>query len=118
MAAPNIVNVSSILGKTAVANITTSLSSIVTNDTANSVYKINSIIVSNVDGSNTADLSVAFTRSSVPRFIAKTIPVEADTSFTPLDKSTVIYLEENDSLDVSGSANDHLQILISYEVIS
>ena len=58
MAAPNIVNVATITGKTAVANVTTIASDIVTNSAASGkVFKINSLIISNIDGANTADIT-------------------------------------------------------------
>lgn len=118
MAAPNIVNVVSIVGKTTVADVTTTLTSIVTNNTADSVYKINTIIVSNIDGTTDVDFSLSLTRASTPFYVVKTVSVVADTSFTPIDKSTVLYLEEGDILQAIASSNSKLQILISYEIIS
>ena len=50
MAAPNIVAVTTIRGKSNVANLTTTSSSVVVNDVnSGKVFKINTIIVSNVD---------------------------------------------------------------------
>jgi hypothetical protein len=118
MAAPNILNVTSITGKTAVASVTTSLSAVVTNNIADSVYKINTVIVANTDGSAAVDFSLTLTRNSTNTYIVKTVSVAADTAFTPIDKSTVIYLEEGDALSVVASDNNKLQILISYEIIS
>ena len=47
MANPNIVNVSTIYGKTAVANVSTSVAAIVNNaPSSGSIYKINSLVVS------------------------------------------------------------------------
>jgi len=53
MAAPNIVNVTAITGKTSVTDLTsTSATTVVSNAaSSNKVFKINSLIVSNVDGS-------------------------------------------------------------------
>ena len=66
MAAPNIVNVTTILGKTAVQQVTTSATAIVTNGAASGkVFKINALYIANVDGTNNADISVALHRSSV-----------------------------------------------------
>jgi hypothetical protein len=65
MAAPNIVNVSTITGKTAVLAVTTSATAIVTNSAASGkVFKINALYVSNVDGANAADITVDIFRSS------------------------------------------------------
>ena len=59
MAAPNIVNVTTITGKTSVLAVTTSATAIVTNSgSSGQVYKINALYVSNVDGTNNVDLNV------------------------------------------------------------
>jgi len=59
MAAPNIVNVATITGKTAVLAVTTSATAIVTNSAASGkVFKVNALYVSNVDGVNAADINV------------------------------------------------------------
>ena len=59
MAAPNIVAVTTIRGKSNVANLTTTSSSVVVNDVnSGKVFKINTIIVSNVDGTNSGNVTV------------------------------------------------------------
>jgi hypothetical protein len=60
MANPNIVNVTDIRGKTVVADLTTTNSTLVVENVAASgkVFKINSLIVSNVDGSSAADITI------------------------------------------------------------
>ena len=59
MAAPNIVNVVTITGKTAVQAITTSATAIVTNAAdSGKVFKVNALYISNVDGTNNADINV------------------------------------------------------------
>ena len=59
MTAPNIVNVSTITAKTASAALGTSAASIVSNAaSSNKVFKINTILVSNVDGTNNADVTI------------------------------------------------------------
>ena len=53
MAAPNIVAVSTIRGKSNVANLTTTSSSVIVNPVnSGQVFKINTIMISNVDGTN------------------------------------------------------------------
>jgi len=60
MAAPNIVNVSTIIGKTAkIALTSTSQTTLVSNAASSGkVFKINMIQVANVDGANAADVTV------------------------------------------------------------
>lgn len=120
MAAPNIVNVSAIYGKTVGAAVTTSLTSVLTNSSgSNKVFKINSIIAANIDGTSNADLSVTvYKNATTDYFLASTISVPADATLVVVGKETVIYLEENDSIRALANANGDLHIIISYEEIS
>ena len=117
MAAPNIVNVSTITGKLAVQAITTSATAIVTNSASSGkVFKVNALIISNVDGTNAATVNVDVYRSSTAYHIAKTISVPADSSLDVINKA--IYLEEGDSLRLTASVNSDLEGVCSYEEIS
>lgn len=117
MAAPNIVNVTTITGKTAVMAVTTSATAIVTNSAAsNTVVKINALYVANIDGTNACDLTVDIFRSSTAYKIASTISVPADATLDIISKS--IYLEEGDSLRLTAGANSDLEAVCSYEIIS
>jgi hypothetical protein len=119
MAAPNIVNVSTIIGKTAVQAVGTSATAIVTNSAASGkVFKINSLVIANIDGTNSADITVEFFRSSVAYDIAKTIAVPADATLVVISKDTAIYLEEGDELRLLASAASDLEAVCSYEEIS
>lgn len=119
MAAPNIVNVATITGKTAVANVSTTAADIVTNSAAsNKVFKINTLIIANIDGVNTADISASIFRSSVEYRFAYTINVPADASLVLLSKDNGVYLEEGDTIRLTASANSRLQAVCSYEEIS
>lgn len=117
MAAPNIVNVSTIIGKTAVQTVGTSATAIVTNSgSSNKVFKINALYVSNVDGTNNAEITVDLFRSSTAYRIANTVVVPADASLDVLSKA--IYLEEGDSLRLTANAASDLEAVCSYEEIS
>jgi hypothetical protein len=119
MANPNLVNVTSIFGKTAHVNLTTSSQSIVSNAAdSNKIFKINSIIVANVDGSASADVTVNFNNAGTTFAIASTISVPADSTLVVLDKASSIYLEENDAIAALASATGDLVIHISYEEIA
>ena len=117
MAAPNIVNVTSILGKTDTFALTTTLTTTLLTCAADKVYKINSIIVANVDGTNAADVTVTYNDQSNTRAIASTISVPADSSLNVIDKNSSFYLEEGDSIEGGASANSDLVALISYEIM-
>jgi uncharacterized protein YajQ (UPF0234 family) len=117
MAAPNIVNVATIIGKTAVQNIGTSATDIVTNSAASGkVFKINALYVSNIDGTVNVTVDVDLFRSSTAYCIAKTITVPADSTLDVVSKA--IYLEEGDSLRLTASLANDLQAVCSYEEIS
>lgn len=119
MAAPNIVGVTTILGKTAVLAVTTSEVAIVTNSAAsNKVFKINSLIVANIDGTNAADITVVIKRSAVNYALASTVTVPADSSLVVISKESTVYLEEGDAIFCTASANSDLQAVCSYEEIS
>lgn len=119
MANPNIVNVTVINGNTAVANVTTVATAIVTNSAAsNKVYKINGIIVANIDGTNAATLTVDLFRSSVATQIISNISIAINTAYTPIDKTLSLYLLEGDSIRLTANANSRLQAIATWEEIS
>jgi hypothetical protein len=117
MAAPNIVNVATITMKTAVQAIGTSAAAIVSNSSSSGkAFKVNALYISNVDGSNNAEVNVDIYRSSTAYHIAKTIIVPADASLDVLSKP--ITLEEGDSLRLTANAASDLEAVCSYEELS
>ena len=119
MAAPNIVSVSNITGKTAPLIATTSAQEILANAASSGkVYKVNTFVVSNVNGSSSAQVSLSMFRSSTEYKIASTIYVPANSTLILISKDTAIYLEEGDSLKVTASANNFIHAVCSYESIS
>lgn len=124
MANPNIVNVTAIYGKTAVVDLTSTSATAVVSNAASSgkVYKINSLVVSNVDGTSAADITInLYSQDDIggtATAIASTITVPADATLVVIDKNNSIYLEEDKSIGaIAGSASD-LQIVCSYEEIN
>lgn len=119
MANPNIVNVSTITGKTAVQSVGTSLTAVVQNTTgSNKILKINTVLVANIDGAAAADITMDFYRSTTSYKIANTITVPADATLVLLSRDTAIYLEEGDSVRLQASNTSKLQAVVSYEEIS
>ena len=124
MAAPNIVNVTSIIGiTTAVGLSTTAVTTFLSNaDASGKVLKINTIIASNIDGSANADITVKYHLAAAGAgtsiALANTITVPADASLVIIGKDNPIYLEENRSLTAQASAADNIAIVCSYEDIS
>lgn len=121
MAAPNIVNVTAIYGRTVGAALTTSSADILTNTAASGkVFKINSIYVSNVDGALNTDATVSWYDASVPATykLANTITVPADATLVVVDKEAPLYLEEGDKITALAGTNGDLEIIVSFEEIS
>jgi len=124
MSAPNIVNVTTITGKSAVVNLTTTNATLVVENAAssNKVFKINSLVVSNVDGTNAADITISlYSEDNIggtATEIVSTVSVPADASLIVIDKSTSIYLEEDRSIGATAGAANDLKVVVSYEEIS
>lgn len=124
MAAPNIVNVTTIYGRTAYLTPTNTSANVLLANAASSgkVLKINMITAANIDGTNNADATVAINSaaagSGTSYPIASTITVPADATLIIADKSTSFYLEEDKSIVVTSSAASDLTFVVSYEEIS
>jgi hypothetical protein len=124
MTAPNIVNVTTITGKTNVVDLSTTNATLVVENPAasNKVFKINSLVVSNVDGTNAADITVSlYSEDNIggtATQIVSTVSVPADASLVVIDKATSIYLEEDKSIGATAGSASDLKVVVSYEEIS
>lgn len=123
MAAPNIVNVTTITGKTETLAVTTTPQSLVSNAASSGkVIKVNSLYVSNIDGTVTQDVTVNYyTEDDIGGSavaLASTISVPADATIVIIDKNSSIYLEEDKSIGISAGGNSDLVAVCSYEEIS
>jgi hypothetical protein len=124
MAAPNIVNVATITGKTTyLTPADTNAAVLLANSSgSNKVFKINSLVASNVDGTDPRDVTVAINTaadgSGTGYPIVSTVSVPADASLVVIDKDNAIYLEEDKSIVVTSGSADDITFTISYEEIS
>ena len=131
MAAPNIVAVTSIYGKTTYFTPTGTTAVVLLANTSGSgkVLKINQIVVANVNGTSAADATVSiYTNGGVAQGsapsggtaypVASTISVPADASLIVTDKTTAIYLEEDRSISITSGTANALTFSISYEEIN
>lgn len=118
MAAPNIANVTSIYGKTMGAALTSTTTTDILTCGADKVLKVNTILISNDDGTSGDEVTVYFYDSSAAaRYdIASTITVPADSTLVVIGKDSPIYLEESDQIE-AGCTNSRCDIIISYEEI-
>jgi hypothetical protein len=127
VANPNIVNVTTILGNTSTTLISSTADPFATalvDNAASSgkVYKINSIVAANVDGSSACDITIKiFSEDALGgtgTAIASTISVPADATLIILDKTTTFYLLEDRSIGATASAANDIVVTISWEEIS
>ena len=131
MAAPNIASLTTITGKTTYFTPTGTTAVVLLPNAAASgnVFKINQIVVANVDGTNAVDATVsiytngAVAQGSAPSGgtaypIASTISVPADASLIVVDKTTGIYLEEGVSITITSGTASKLTFSISYELMA
>jgi len=124
MANPNIVNVTAIYGNnSSVSLTTTSATSLVSNAASSGkVYKINTIMVANVDGTNAADITInkysaaALGGTAYP--VVSTVSVPADATLIVLDKTTSIYLKEDESIGATAGTASDLVVTTSWEEIN
>jgi len=83
------------------------------------VYKINALMVANVDGTNSATLDVKIVRGTTNAgtyFIVKALTIGAGVTADILSRP--VYLEEDDTLVATASANSDLDAIVSYEAIT
>ena len=124
MANPNIVNVAAIYGNNATVALSTTNATAIINNAASSgkVFKVNSIVVSNVDGTNAADITVSIYSQDdlggTAYQIVSTISVPADASLIVTDKTTGFYLKEDQSVGATASAANDLVVTASWEEIN
>ena len=124
MAAPNIVNITTMLGKLVTADLSTTAATSVVSNAASSgkVLKIDSLVVANIDTVNAVNVTVnhysaaALGGTATP--IASTVSIPANSSLIVIDKTTMIYLEENMSIGAVAGTSNKLKVVCSYEDIS
>lgn len=124
MAAPNILNTTAIYGKTATVSLTTTNATSVLSNAASSgkVFKVNTLIVSNVDGTNAYAITVSYHSAAAAggtaTEVVKTVAVPANASLVVIDKGWPIYLEEDRSLSATANTASKLKVVCSYEEIA
>jgi hypothetical protein len=129
MTIANMGSATSIYAGNAGWNLSSTLTATLLTVDAHKTVKINSIICSNVDGTNAATLNlyvdgmattshsdgVTTTGTDATVYLAKTISVPADATLVVIDSP--IYLMENDILKGGASAAGDLDLFVSFEII-
>lgn len=123
MAAPNLINATTINGKTTGANLTSTGATTVLNNASGSgkCLKVNTLNVSNYTA-NAANVSVNFNNGAnlggTSFSIVGSVSVPAYSTLNVIDKTSQYYLEENNSLGATAGTANALIVTVSYEDIS
>jgi len=129
MTIANMASASSIYAGNAGWNLSSTLTATLLTVDTHKTVKINSIICSNVDGTNAATLNlyidgmattshtdgVTTTGTDATVYLAKTMSVPADATLVVIDSP--IYLMEGDILKGGASAASDLDLFVSFEII-
>ena len=119
MAIPNIFSPGELYYKTIAQSLTVNESIILTNGPAsNQVLQLQSMIISNVDGTDSADVTVILYKNGTGYKIVNNTPVFPKSSLVVVSKDNQVYLEEGDHFSVIASADNDLQAICSYQEIS
>lgn len=123
MAAPNMVNVTSIYGNLAyAAPANTSANTLITNAASSgTVLKVESLTCTNVTGSAaniTVSVNSAAAGGGTAYRLAYQIPVPANASIQLIDKNNFVYLPENTSIVVTSGTSNAIEYVASYETIA
>jgi hypothetical protein len=121
MSDKNFLKLSAVYGKLALANVTTSYQTVVTNAAnSNTAFRINTIFLSNNDQYNTVVANVTLQRPSNGRteYIGFRESLRNLSTSKILSRTEGIYLQEGDYIEVQANANNKVHCIISYEVIA
>jgi hypothetical protein len=123
MANPNIVNVTSIYGNSTylVPSGTSATAWTALTPAVGTVNKIDYIMAANVTGTAatiTVSINSAVSGGGTAYRIAFQIQVPANTTLILSDKSTAIYLGENQSIVVTSGTSSAIEMTASYEAIT
>jgi hypothetical protein len=124
MANPNLATATSVYAANAQVSLTATTATLLVSNAASSgkVYLIDSIVVSNVDGTNAADISVvrfnSATNTGTAYPICSTVVVPADASLIVVGTENKINLLEDESIYVTASAANDLVVDCNWKELS
>ena len=124
MANPNIVNVTTLTGNTTFLTPSNTTANVLLSNAASSglVFKINQIVAANVNGTSAVNTTVSIDNQAggagTDFPIVSTLAVPASASVIVVDKTTAIYLMENQSIVVTSGTASGITYTISYESIA
>lgn len=124
MANPNLNSATNVYANNAQVSLTsTSETQLLSNaSSSGKIYLVDSILVSNVDGTNAADITVtrytSATNSGTAYRLARTITVPANASLIIVGSENKINLTENESVYATASAANRLMIDCNWKELS
>jgi hypothetical protein len=124
MANPNLASATAVYANNAQVSLTATTATQLVSNAASSgkVYLIDSIVVSNVDGTNAADISVvrfnSATNTGTAFPICSTVTVPADASLIVVGAENKISLTEAESIYVTASASNDLVVDCNWKELS
>ena len=123
MSAPNLINATTIIGKTAGVSLTTTDATTVVSNAAASgkLLKINTLNVANY-GASAALITISWYDAAAlggtGYTIVGNISVPVGATLNVIDKTSQYYVEENNSLGATAGTANMLMVTCSYEDIS
>lgn len=125
MANPNIANATTITGITTLVSIgaTNTYQTLLSNAAdSGKIYKLNTVAAVNDDGATGADVNIRYNMEAAGAgtsfALAHAVVVPAQSSVTVVGKDNPIYVTENNSITVSASAADDIDVICSYDEFS
>ena len=124
MANPNLASASNVFVGNALIRLTSTSATQVVSNAASSgkAYLIDSLIVSNLDGTNAADITIdlfaSATNTGTATKIAHTVTVPADATLIVISKENPLSLMEAQSIYATASAADDLHVVASWKELS
>lgn len=117
MAAPNVINSTTVLGKRAYLILTNStMANVITNGaTSGNLIKVSELSITNVTGTQITT-NIAVGRGSTVYFLAGTMAVPSNSTLTLVSRDTAFYMEEGDYLQGNVSSANAGYMSVSHEV--
>lgn len=120
MAAPNLLSLTTAIGVTTFANVSTVAANVITNPAGSSKsFRLNSVMFTSV-GSNTTVTAYINSPGRTPSntYLVDETLLVSNAIFVALDKNTVVYVQEGESLFVQAFANNAAHAIVTYEDLS
>ena len=123
MTAPNLLDPSSIVGKTTYLTLadTNETDLLVNASGSDTAMRVTNLMAANIDGSGAADITATlYTAASggTGYAIASTVSVPADSTMVILTRENGFWLEEDRRITVQASASGDLSVICSYEEVT